>query len=124
MKKLTLDLNALLVQSFTTDDDGAPRFGTIHGRQQGETQGQGYTGGAATACSLVKPECDTAEYCPQDTGDACTGSSCPRDTGDACTGSSCPRDAGDEWTVSSCPRDTGDACTGSSCPRDTGEICP
>jgi hypothetical protein len=35
MNKLTLDLNAIEVQSFATDDAAARAYGTVHGRQKG-----------------------------------------------------------------------------------------
>lgn len=37
MKKLKLDLNALAVQSFATDDAARRGVGTVQGRQKGST---------------------------------------------------------------------------------------
>lgn len=48
MSKLTLDLNALTVQSFVTDDAAARLFGTVHARQH-----KGHTGQQDTHCSAV-----------------------------------------------------------------------
>lgn len=48
MSKLTLDLNALEVQSFVTDDAAARLFGTVHARQH-----KGHTGQQDTDCSAV-----------------------------------------------------------------------
>lgn len=48
MRKLTLDLNALEVQSFVTDDAAARLLGTVHGRQH-----KGHTGQQDTDCSAV-----------------------------------------------------------------------
>lgn len=54
MKKLTLDLNALAVQSFATDDARVPGFGTVRGRQKG-------TG-------LQDPDCSAVDACPSARG--------------------------------------------------------
>ena len=62
MSKLTLDLNALEVQSFATDDVAVPAFGTVHGRQKGNT------GQQDTDCSAV-------DACPSARG--CTEVNCP-----------------------------------------------
>jgi hypothetical protein len=57
MKKLSLDLNALAVQSFATDDEAVPVFGTVHGRQ-----GRGNTRIDDTDCSAVDA-CPSARGC-------------------------------------------------------------
>lgn len=59
MNKLTLDLNALTVQSFTTDEAAARLFGTVHGRQQ-----KGQTGQQDTDCSAVDA-CPSARGCSE-----------------------------------------------------------
>lgn len=50
MRKLTLDLNALAVQSFATDEAARPWFGTVEGRQKGSTGQQDTECSAVDAC--------------------------------------------------------------------------
>jgi hypothetical protein len=59
MRKLTLNLNALVVQSFVTDDVAARLFGTVHARQH-----KGHTGQQDTDCSAV-------DACPSRIGEDC-----------------------------------------------------
>ncbi len=54
MRKLTLDLNALRVQSFTPDEDGPLPFGTVHGRQKDT--------GPETVCT-ASPGCASGDRC-------------------------------------------------------------
>jgi hypothetical protein len=65
MKKLTLDLNALTVQSFATAP-AAPSRGTVHGEQQCT---------CPTACTCPGcPTCD--ETCPDTCYETCAGFTC------------------------------------------------
>jgi len=64
MRKLTLDLNALVVQSFTTDDVAARLFGTVHARQKGNT-------------GLQDTDCSAVDACPSRIGDDCQSNDKP-----------------------------------------------
>ena len=71
MRKLTLDLNALAVQSFATDDLARPGFGTVHGRQQGNTGLQDTECSAVDACPSARGCSEIAECRPTQ------GTNCP-----------------------------------------------
>ena len=78
MRKLTLDLNALVVQSFATDDLPMALFGTVHGRQRGNT------GQQDTDCSAV-------DRCPSRLGDGCESNDKPcSDAGPCISNVECP----------------------------------
>jgi hypothetical protein len=74
MRKLTLELDELRVQSFEVMPAAGTRRGTIHGRES-ETYDEVACAGATNA------SCDTGESC--DTCDPCTQTFCdPTDTAD------------------------------------------
>lgn len=112
MRKLTLDLNALRVQSFATDDEAVPRFGTVHGRQ-----GQGNTGLQDTECSAVDAcpsarGCSEVAECRPTQGTNCPSAAlaCPSSRG--CTRGPSPEC--DPSAVDACPSARG--CTEINCP--------
>ena len=108
MKKLTLDLNALEVQSFATDEVGVP-FGTVHGRQQGKTGLQDTDCSAVDACPSARGCSEIAE-CPRTQGDNCPSAALGCETSRGCTkGPRC-----DESAVDACPSARG--CTEVGCP--------
>ncbi len=79
MRKLTLDLNALRVQSFATDEEGPRPFGTVHGRQKNT--------GPETVCT-ASPGCASRDRCA-DTDEPpppppYSDVGCPRTTPDSC----------------------------------------
>lgn len=71
MRKLTLDLNALQVQSFATDEAGTLRFGTVHGRQGKPTGQQDTECSAVDACASARGCSEIAECRPTE------GTNCP-----------------------------------------------
>ena len=101
MKKLTLDLNALEVQSFATDEVRAA-FGTVHGRQQGSE---------VDACPSARGCSEIAE-CPRTQGDNCPSAALECPTSRGCTkGGKC-----DDSAVDACPSALG--CTQINCPAE------
>ena len=101
MKKLTLDLNALEVQSFATDEVRAA-FGTVHGRQQ-----QG--GSEVDACPSARGCSELAE-CRPTQGDNCPSAALGCETSRGCSkGPQC-----DESAVDACISERG--CTEVNCP--------
>lgn len=110
MRKLALDLNALEVQSFVTDEDGPLPFGTVHARQ-----GRGNTG-------LQDPDCSAVDACPSARG--CSelaecrpteGSNCPSAALDCPTSRGCSRGPDcDPSAVDACISERG--CTEINCP--------
>jgi hypothetical protein len=65
MRKLTLDMDALQVQSFATDEFGPLPYGTVHGHKA--------TGGPETVCTLVEAcrdsrACSDVDACPSQRG--------------------------------------------------------
>jgi hypothetical protein len=63
MRKFTLDLNAVEVQSFVTDEAATRLFGTVHAHHTNEEEGR-----PSEACGSRKfADCS---------GRACTGKSC------------------------------------------------
>jgi len=75
MGKLTLDLNALEVQSFVTDDAAARLFGTVHARQHKGHTGQQDTGcSAVDACPSAMIECSDPGPC--ETKQGCQSNPC------------------------------------------------
>ena len=69
MSKLTLDLSALEVQSFVTDDAAGRLFGTVHARHKGHTGLQDTDCSAVDACPSAMIECteqgcETKKDCP------------------------------------------------------------
>lgn len=112
MKKLTLDLNALTVQSFATDDAGVPVFGTVHGRQR-----PGNTGIDDTDCSAVDA-CPSARGCSEIAECRPTqGTNCPSAALNCETSRGCTRGQGaecDPSAVDACISERG--CTEINCP--------
>lgn len=83
MRKLTLDLNALAVQSFATDAAARAGFGTVQGRQKGST------GPQDSECSAIDP-CPSARGCSENdechrTKDSNCPSAVPCDTCHGCS---------------------------------------
>jgi hypothetical protein len=111
MKKLMLDLNALAVQSFATDDVAVPVFGTVHGRQR-----PGNTGIDDTDCSAVDA-CPSARGCSEVVECRPTeGTNCPSAALNCATSRGCTRQPNceDPSAVDACPSARG--CTDVNCP--------
>jgi hypothetical protein len=109
MKKLTLDLNALAVQSFATDDGAVPGFGTVHGRQKGNTGLQDTDCSAVDACPSARGCSELAE-CRPTQGDNCPSAALACETSRGCSkGPDC-----DPSAVDACPSARG--CTEVDCP--------
>jgi len=83
MRKLTLDLNALAVQSFATDEAAWPVFGTVQGRQKGSTGQQDADCSAVDACPSARG-CSEVDEC-RETKDACRPSDIPCNTCMGCS---------------------------------------
>jgi hypothetical protein len=110
MRKLALDLNALRVQSFATDEEGPLPFGTVHGRQ-GKPTGQ-----HETVCSAVD-RCPSSLGCSEIAECRPTqGTNCPSAALDCPTSRECTRRPGceDRSAVDACPSARG--CTEINCP--------
>lgn len=84
MKKLSLDIDALAVESFDTTGDAALRAGTV--------RGHGFT---ETTCGQFI--CD----CPTGSGDTCQPELCGGETDD-CTAGTCPSVVGHTCVQPSC----------------------
>jgi hypothetical protein len=100
MRKLTLDLNALAVQSCATADVAGPGWGTVHGRQKGSE---------VDACPSARGCSEIAECRPTQ------GTNCPS-AAQACeTSRGCTKAPGcDPSAVDACPSARG--CTEIDCP--------
>lgn len=113
MKKLTLDLNALEVQTFAPSEDAVAAWGTVHGRQK-----QGNTGIQDTDCSAVDA-CPSARGCSEIAECRPTeGTNCPS-AALACPSSrGCTHRPGceDPSAVDACPSARG--CTEINCPAE------
>lgn len=72
MGKLRLDLDALAVQSFATDEAVRPELGTVRGRQKEGTGKQGTECTAVEACPSASSS-KTDESCPTK---FCSGLTC------------------------------------------------
>jgi hypothetical protein len=110
MKKLSLDLNALAVQTFAPSDEAVAAWGTVHGRQKGNT------GQQDTECSAVDA-CPSALGCSQVVECRRTeGTNCPSAALDCPTSRGCTRQPGceDPSAVDACPSARG--CTEVNCP--------
>lgn len=110
MRKLTLDLDALAVQSFATDEAGTPRFGTVHGRQGRPTGLEDTDCSAVDACASARGCSEIAECRPTE------GTNCPS-AALACPSSrGCTRQPGceDLSAVDACISERG--CTEINCP--------
>ena len=111
MRKLTLDLDALAVQSFATDEAGTLRFGTVHGRQGRPTGQQDTECSAVDACVSARGCSEIAECRPTE------GTNCPSAALDCPTSRECtrgPRCPDDPSAVDACPSARG--CTEINCP--------
>jgi hypothetical protein len=111
MKKLTLDLNALEVQTFAPSEAAAAVWGTVHGRQK-----QGNTGLQDTDCSAVDA-CPSARGCSEIAECKPTeGTNCPSAALDCATSRECTRRPGcdDPSAVDACISERG--CTEINCP--------
>lgn len=109
MKKLSLDLNALAVQSFTTDDEAVPVFGTVHGRQGKPTGQQDTDCSAVDACPSARGCSELAECRPTQ------GTNCPSAALDCPTSRECTKGPRcDDSAVDACPSSLG--CTQVNCP--------
>lgn len=112
MKKLALDLNALTVQSFATDDVAVPLWGTVHGRQR-----PGNTGIDDTDCSAVDAcasarGCSVVNECRPTEGTNCPSAALNCETSRGCTKGPAPEC--DPSAVDACPSARG--CTEVNCP--------
>lgn len=108
MRKLTLDLNALAVQSFATDDVARRAFGTVHGRQKGNTGAQDTDCSAVDACPSGRGCSDFAPCKPTDVD-------CPSAAQDCETSRGCTRGHHcDPSAVDACISERG--CTEIDCP--------
>ena len=108
MRKLTLDLNALTVQSFATDDDAAAAFGTVHGRQKGNTGVQDTDCSAVDACPSARGCSEIAECRPTQ------GTNCPSAALECPTSRGCSKGPDCGSAVDACPSSLG--CTQINCP--------
>jgi len=110
MKKLMLDLDALAVQSFATEEAPGARFGTVHGRQRGNT------GQQDTDCSAVDA-CPSALGCSELACRPTQGPDCPS-AAQACeTSRGCSKGPDcDPSAVDACPSARG--CTEINCPAE------
>lgn len=112
MRKLTLELDSLAVQSFATEAEGVLRLGTVHGRQ-----GQGNTGLQDTDCSAVDA-CPSARGCSEIAECRPTeGTNCPSAALACETSRGCTNRPGcvDPSAVDGCPSSLG--CTEIDCPE-------
>lgn len=111
MHKLTLELDALQVQTFAPSDEAVAVWGTVHGRQK-----QGNTGIQDTDCSAVDA-CPSARGCSEiDECRPTEGTNCPS-AALACPSSrGCTRQPGceDPSAVDACISERG--CTQIDCP--------
>ncbi len=88
MRKLTLDLNALEVQSFATDA-AVRAFGTVNARQKGNTGLQDTDCSAVDACPSARGCSELAE-CPRTQGDNCPSAALDCETARGCShGANC-----------------------------------
>ncbi|HET7230743.1 MAG TPA: hypothetical protein VFJ16_12115 [Longimicrobium sp.] len=109
MSKLTLDLNALAVQSFATDDEARAVFGTVHARQKGNTGPQDTECSAVDACPSALACSDVGE-CRPTQGSNCPSAAQACETSRGCShGPRC-----DPSAVDACVSERG--CTEVNCP--------
>jgi hypothetical protein len=83
MRKLTLDLSSLVVQSFSTESLDATALGTVRGRQKESTETQGLDCSELVPCSLEYGGCESDEC--RGTKDASCSSAPKLDTNAQCT---------------------------------------
>ena len=109
MRKFALDLNALEVQSFVTDDVAVRTFGTVHARQKGNTGLQDTDCSAVDACPSARGCSELAE-CRPTQGSNCPSAALACETSRGCSkGPNC-----DNSAVDACPSALG--CTQVNCP--------
>jgi len=109
MRKLTLDLNALAVQSFATDEVAGAGFGTVYGRQKGKTGLQDTDCSAVDACPSARGCSEIAECRPTQ------GANCPSAAQGCETSRGCTKAPGcGDSAVDACPSSLG--CTQVGCP--------
>jgi hypothetical protein len=109
MRKLTLDLNTLQVQSFATDEDGPLPFGTVHGRQGKPTGQQDTECSAVDACASARGCSEVVECRPTQ------GTNCPSAALDCPTSRECTKPRGcDPSGIVPCVSER--ACTEAGCP--------
>jgi hypothetical protein len=109
MRKLTLDLNALAVQSFATDDAARLAPGTVNARQKGNTGLQDTDCSAVDACPSARGCSELAE-CHRTQSDNCPSAALDCETARGCTrGPDC-----DPSAVDACVSERG--CTEIGCP--------
>lgn len=118
MNKLTLDLNALTVQSFATDDAAVALFGTVHGRQGKPTGQQDTDCSAVDACPSARGCSEIAECRPTESPDCPdTGPDCPTFTRGCTVVGDCHETRNPHHcasAVDACPSARG--CTEVNCP--------
>ncbi len=108
MRKLTLDVDALVVQSFATGDAGMS-LGTVHGRQKGNTGQQDTDCSAVDACPSARGCSEIVECRPTE------GTNCPSAALDCPTSRECTRGPRcDDSAVDACVSERG--CTEIDCP--------
>jgi hypothetical protein len=113
MRKLTLSLDSLQVQSFATDEEGVLPFGTVHARQQqGNTKLQDTDCSAVDACPSARGCSEIAECRPTE------GTNCPSAALNCPSSRGCTNRPGceDPSAVDACPSARG--CTEVNCPAD------
>lgn len=109
MKKLILDVNALAVQSFATDDAAAAALGTVRGWQKGNTGLQDTDCSAVDACPSARGCSEIAECRPTE-GTNCPSAAIACETSRGCSkGPDC-----DPSAVDACVSERG--CTEVNCP--------
>jgi hypothetical protein len=110
MHKLTLNVDSLQVQSFATDEEGLLPFGTVHGRQKGNTGLQDTDCSAVDACPSARGCSEIAECRPTE------GTNCPSAALNCPTSRGCTARPGceDASAVDACPSARG--CTEIDCP--------
>jgi hypothetical protein len=110
MRKLTLDLNALHVQTFAPDENGPLPFGTVHGRQGKPTGQQDTDCSAVDACPSARGCSELAECRPTE------GTNCPSAALNCPSSRGCTHQPGceDPSAVDACPSARG--CTEINCP--------
>ena len=109
MHKLRLDPEMLQVQSFATADDGVPPFGTVHGRQKGNTGPQDTECSAVDACPSALG-CSEVVRCRGTQGDNCPSAALDCPTSRECTQvGECKTQACNTYDPARCPSAV-DAC--------------
>ena len=111
MRKLTLDVDALQVQSFATDEFGPLPYGTVHGHK-GNTGLQDTDCSAVDACPSARGCSEIAE-CRPTQGTNCPSAALGCETARGCTPGGDCRTAQCPSAVDACPSARG--CTEIGC---------